>query len=235
MLGHRHDRARIAELFDPNRILEWGFVAWIVGAAASMLFWNLSFFVGPLAKAHPEWGDLSYFIQVGYTCLAYIATYRLPRFWRRPRSSTTNTASTPHPTPTGPSDANQPVRQSWSSIQGRAVMTGAGARHIVRPAANIANQLPRSAYSAGAGRRAVPQVGHRGVHDARIAGRGPLQNHLLACHKDTDVSVGWSSTRRSDAIIDRTEVPVQTTKSARKSPNSRLVNQVDRADRRIQR
>ncbi|WP_321180887.1 cytosine permease [Mycobacterium sp. UM_WWY] len=83
VLGHRHDRARIAELFDSRRILEWGFVAWVVGAAASALFWNLSFFVGPVAKAHPEWGDLSYFVGFGVACLAYVATYRLPPLWHR--------------------------------------------------------------------------------------------------------------------------------------------------------
>ncbi|ORA34603.1 purine-cytosine permease family protein [Mycobacterium aquaticum] len=83
VLGHRHDRARIAELFDSRRVLEWGFVAWVIGAAASSLFWNLSFFVGPLAAAHPEWGDLSYFVGFGVACVAYVATYRLPPLWHR--------------------------------------------------------------------------------------------------------------------------------------------------------
>ncbi|QNJ93046.1 cytosine permease [Mycolicibacterium fluoranthenivorans] len=83
VLGHRHDRARIAELYDSPRILEWGFVAWVVGAAASAPFWNLSFFVGPLAKTHPEWGDLSYFVGFGVAALAYLATYRLPPLWHR--------------------------------------------------------------------------------------------------------------------------------------------------------
>ena len=83
VLGHRHDRARIAELYDSRRILEWGFVAWLIGAAASMPFWNLSFFVGPLAKAHPEWGDLSYFVGFAVAALVYIATYRLPPLWHR--------------------------------------------------------------------------------------------------------------------------------------------------------
>ena len=83
VLGHRHDRARIAELFDPSRILEWGFVAWIVGAAVSMPFWQLSFFTGWVAKAHPEWGDLSYFVGFAVAVLVYLATYRLPPLWHR--------------------------------------------------------------------------------------------------------------------------------------------------------
>ena len=82
VFGHRHSRDRIAELFDPSRVLEWGFVAWVVGALASMPFWNLSFYVGPIAKAHPEWGDLSYFVGFAVGAVAYLATYRLPTLWR---------------------------------------------------------------------------------------------------------------------------------------------------------
>jgi len=83
VLGHRHDRARVAELYDTSRILEWGFVAWIVGAVVSTPFWQLSFFTGSVAKAHPEWGDLSYFVGFAVATVVYIATYRLPPLWRR--------------------------------------------------------------------------------------------------------------------------------------------------------
>lgn len=83
VLGHRHDRARIAELYDSGRILEWGFVAWLIGAAVSALFWSLSFFVGPVAKLHPEWGDLSYFVGFGVAAVVYLATYRLKPLWHR--------------------------------------------------------------------------------------------------------------------------------------------------------
>jgi len=105
VLGHRHDRERIAELYDSSRVLEWGFVAWLVGAVASALFWNLSFFVGPVAAAHPEWGDLSYFVGFGVACLAYVATYRLPPLWHRPKRTTDTapaapTAAQPVTTPT---------------------------------------------------------------------------------------------------------------------------------------
>jgi NCS1 nucleoside transporter family len=81
VFGHRHDRARIAELYDSRRILEWGFVAWVVGTLASVLFWNLSIFVGPIAAAHPEWGDLSYFVGFGVAAVVYLLTYRLPPLW----------------------------------------------------------------------------------------------------------------------------------------------------------
>lgn len=82
VFGHRHKRERIAELFDATRVLEWGFVAWLVGALASVPFWNLSFYVGPVAKAHPQWGDLSYFVGFAVGSVVYLATYRLPTLWK---------------------------------------------------------------------------------------------------------------------------------------------------------
>ncbi len=82
VFGHRHDKARIAELFDSRRILEWGFVAWIGGALASLPFWNLSFFVGPFAKQFPHAGDLSYFVGFIVGGLLFLATLRLPPLWR---------------------------------------------------------------------------------------------------------------------------------------------------------
>ncbi|CCH78676.1 putative purine-cytosine permease yxlA [Nostocoides japonicum T1-X7] len=83
VFGHRHDRARIAELYDSRRILEWGFVAWVGAALVSMPFWNLSFFVGPIAKAHPHWGDLTYFVGFVAGGVFYLLTYRLPPLWHR--------------------------------------------------------------------------------------------------------------------------------------------------------
>ncbi|GAB23272.1 NCS1 family transporter [Gordonia polyisoprenivorans NBRC 16320 = JCM 10675] len=83
VLGHRHDRRRIAELYDSRRILEWGFVAWLIGTVASMPFWNLSFFVGPMAKSFPELGDLSYFVGFIVGGVAFIFLHRLPPLWHR--------------------------------------------------------------------------------------------------------------------------------------------------------
>ncbi len=83
VFGRRHDRAKIAELFDTRRLLEWGFVAWVVGAVASVPFWTLSIYTGAFAKAHPEAGDLSYFVGFGVGALAYLATYRLRPLWHR--------------------------------------------------------------------------------------------------------------------------------------------------------
>ena len=37
-------------------------VAWLAGIAASLPFWQQSWFTGPVAAAHPQLGDLSYFV-----------------------------------------------------------------------------------------------------------------------------------------------------------------------------
>ncbi|KAA0092655.1 cytosine permease [Mycolicibacterium sp. P1-18] len=81
VLNRRHER--IAELYDTTRILEWGFVAWLVGAVASVPFWQLSFYTGPVSVAHPEWGDLTYFVGFAVAAVAFVATYRLPPLWHR--------------------------------------------------------------------------------------------------------------------------------------------------------
>jgi NCS1 family nucleobase:cation symporter-1 len=83
VLNHRHDRSKIAELYDSRRILEWGFVAWLIGVAASMPFWQLAFFTGPIAAKHPEWGDLSYVIGFVVGGLAFVVLNRFPPLWHR--------------------------------------------------------------------------------------------------------------------------------------------------------
>jgi cytosine/uracil/thiamine/allantoin permease len=37
-------------------------IAWLGGIAASLPFWQQSWFTGPLAAAHPQLGDVSYFV-----------------------------------------------------------------------------------------------------------------------------------------------------------------------------
>ncbi|MBB2893905.1 purine-cytosine permease family protein [Flexivirga oryzae] len=83
VLNKRHDRARTQELYDSRRVLEWGFVAWLIGAVASSPFWNLSFYTGPFAKAHPGAGDLSYFVGFAVGAVAFALLYRLPPLWHR--------------------------------------------------------------------------------------------------------------------------------------------------------
>jgi purine-cytosine permease-like protein len=89
VLNHRHDRDKVHELYDPRRVLEWGFVSWIIGALASMPFWQLSFYTGPVAAAHPEWGDLSYFVGFAVGAIAFALLYRLPPLWHRKDPSAT--------------------------------------------------------------------------------------------------------------------------------------------------
>jgi NCS1 family nucleobase:cation symporter-1 len=82
-VGGRRDRSRIGELYDERRVLEWGFVAWVLGAAVSVPFWNLSFYVGPVAAAHPGWGDLSYVVGFLVGGAAWLLLHRLPPLWHR--------------------------------------------------------------------------------------------------------------------------------------------------------
>jgi NCS1 family nucleobase:cation symporter-1 len=63
-------------------------LAWLAGIAASLPFWQQSWFTGPLAAAHPQLGDLSYFI-------AFVVAYVVAAASARPAS--TRTASTGSP------------------------------------------------------------------------------------------------------------------------------------------
>jgi NCS1 family nucleobase:cation symporter-1 len=47
-----------------------GFFGWLIGIAASIPFWQQSWFVGPVAATHPELGDVSYFVGFGAAYLA---------------------------------------------------------------------------------------------------------------------------------------------------------------------
>ncbi|MFG2793933.1 purine-cytosine permease family protein [Streptomyces sp. NPDC048419] len=82
-LGGRSDPSRIAELYDRRRVLDWGFVAWAGGVAASVPFWQSSFYTGPFASAYPGAGDLSMFVAAGAGAVLYLLTYRLRPLWVR--------------------------------------------------------------------------------------------------------------------------------------------------------
>lgn len=86
-VGGRRDKARIPELYDETRIVNWGFVAWLGGSLASVPFWQLSFFTGPFSTAHPNWGDQSYFVGFVVAAVLYLLTYRLRPLWRTQRAA----------------------------------------------------------------------------------------------------------------------------------------------------
>jgi hypothetical protein len=48
-------------------------VAWLAGIAAGVPFWQQTWFTGPIAAAHPQFGDLSYFVSfaVAYAIVAW--------------------------------------------------------------------------------------------------------------------------------------------------------------------
>lgn len=64
---------------DPQRTPNWraGTTAWVVGLLASILFWNQAWFVGPVAHAFPQLGDISYY--VGFAVAAIAAVGLTPR------------------------------------------------------------------------------------------------------------------------------------------------------------
>lgn len=56
---------------------EWGFVAWLVGVAASVPFWTWARWSGPVASSHPGWGDLAYYVGGLVGAVVFLAAYRL--------------------------------------------------------------------------------------------------------------------------------------------------------------
>lgn len=62
--------------YDPRRVLGPGLWAWAIGVACSVPFFNQSLYVGPIAAAHPQIGDLSYFVGFIVAAVIYAATGR---------------------------------------------------------------------------------------------------------------------------------------------------------------
>ena len=60
---------------DPQRAPNFraGAIAWVVGLLASILFWNQAWFVGPVARAFPQIGDVSYYVGFAVAALAAVA------------------------------------------------------------------------------------------------------------------------------------------------------------------
>ncbi len=61
----------------PHRSDARALAAWVGGIAVSLPFWQQSWYTGPLAAAHPQWGDLSYF--VGFAAAYAFAAQREER------------------------------------------------------------------------------------------------------------------------------------------------------------
>lgn len=76
----------VRELFDSSRVVEWGFVAWIIGCAVSSLFWQSTLWTGPLSSVLSQFGDLSYLAGVIGATIAYLALRPLPPLSRRLRT-----------------------------------------------------------------------------------------------------------------------------------------------------
>lgn len=69
--------AGVTELFDRSRKIEWGFIAWILGCLASMLFWDTTLLRGPLAEVTGQLGDIAFVVGAVVAAAAYLGLSRL--------------------------------------------------------------------------------------------------------------------------------------------------------------
>ena len=87
----------IGELYDSDRILGWGFVAWAGAVLISMPFWHSELYTGPFARAHPEFGDIGNYVGAAVAVVLYLLTYRLPYLWHRRKAPASATREEPVP------------------------------------------------------------------------------------------------------------------------------------------
>jgi purine-cytosine permease-like protein len=86
-LVRRRGTVRVHEYFDRSRIVEWGFIAWVVGCLASVPFWVWTRYTGPIAADHPGWGDLTYYVGGTVGGLVFLLVYRLPPLYASGRGN----------------------------------------------------------------------------------------------------------------------------------------------------
>jgi NCS1 nucleoside transporter family len=81
----KRDPSRIRDYYDRSRLIEWGFFAWVIACVASLPFWVWMKYTGPFATAHPDWGDLTYYVGPIVAALVFMVTFRLEPLSRRLR------------------------------------------------------------------------------------------------------------------------------------------------------
>jgi purine-cytosine permease-like protein len=54
-------------------------LAFVLGIAASLPFWNQDIYRGAIANAHPEWGDLSFLVGAVVSAVVYLVLYQTKR------------------------------------------------------------------------------------------------------------------------------------------------------------
>jgi purine-cytosine permease-like protein len=87
-VGGRHDTSRVHELFDSTRVSSWGLLAWVGACLVSVPFWRWKHFTGPVASAHPNWGDVTYLVASVAAAVLWIGIHRLSPT-RRPAAHST--------------------------------------------------------------------------------------------------------------------------------------------------
>lgn len=96
-LGGRSRRERIGELYDRDRVLGWGFVAWAGAVLVSTPFWNSELYTGPLAETYRGLGDIGNYVGAAAAIVLYLLSYRLPYLWHRRPTRTATTSEEPLP------------------------------------------------------------------------------------------------------------------------------------------
>lgn len=74
-LKHRQSY-RLLDLYNQTSGIRAGAIAWIIGLAVSVPFWNQSWYVGPIPTNWPQVGDLSYFVAFIVAGVVYLALGR---------------------------------------------------------------------------------------------------------------------------------------------------------------
>ena len=72
----RRGRYTTADLYDRRRTVGVGLLAWLLGVAASVPFFNQALYLGPIAKAHPGLGDISYYVSFVVAGVVYYLAAR---------------------------------------------------------------------------------------------------------------------------------------------------------------
>lgn len=63
-------------LYDRHPAFGAGFYAWLLGFVASIPFWDQAWYVGPIARAYPQIGDISYYVGLVVAAVFYMTLAR---------------------------------------------------------------------------------------------------------------------------------------------------------------
>src|SRR5260370_8164534 len=99
----RGGRYEEREFYDPHHLPWKGVVSMVVGIVASIPFWNNQLVTGPVPKASPGFGDITFIVGFIVTAVLYWALSRLgPQAQRKAEAAYKPPPPSPPPPPTSP-------------------------------------------------------------------------------------------------------------------------------------